>query len=46
MTIFINFEEVPEPTEEPAERGMDQMNESPEPLGRRAGTAAFAPTTA
>ena len=27
MTIFINFEELPEPTEEPAERGMDQMNE-------------------
>ncbi|MDE3165443.1 MAG: DNA-directed RNA polymerase subunit alpha, partial [Acidobacteriota bacterium] len=27
MTIFINFEEVPEQTEEVAERGMDKMNE-------------------
>ena len=27
MAIFINFEEVPESVEEPAERGMDQMNE-------------------
>ncbi len=27
MTIFINFEEVPEQTEEISERGMDKMNE-------------------
>src|SRR5207344_2500237 len=27
MTIFINFEEVPEQTEDVAERGMDKMNE-------------------
>jgi DNA-directed RNA polymerase subunit alpha len=27
MTIFINFEEMPESTEEPAERAMSQMNE-------------------
>jgi DNA-directed RNA polymerase subunit alpha len=27
MTIFINFEELPETAEEPAERGMSQMNE-------------------
>jgi DNA-directed RNA polymerase subunit alpha len=27
MSIFINFEEVPEASEEPAERGMGQMNE-------------------
>ena len=27
MAIFINFEEVPEATEEPSERGMGQMNE-------------------
>jgi DNA-directed RNA polymerase subunit alpha len=27
MSIFINFEEVPEPTEEISERGMDKMNE-------------------
>ncbi len=27
MTIFINFEEVPEAVEEPAERAMDQMEE-------------------
>ena len=27
MTIFINFEELPETAEEPAERGLDQMNE-------------------
>jgi len=27
MTIFINFEEVPEATEEVSERGMDKMNE-------------------
>src|SRR5712675_1592906 len=27
MTIFINFEELPEATEETAERGMDKMNE-------------------
>ena len=27
MSIFINFEEVPETSEEPAERGMSQMNE-------------------
>jgi len=27
MTIFINFEEVPEAVEEPAERGVGQMNE-------------------
>ena len=27
MTIFINFEELPETAEEPAERAMDQMNE-------------------
>jgi len=27
QTIFINFEELPEVTEEPAERAMDQMNE-------------------
>src|SRR4051794_39636058 len=27
MSIFINFEEVPETSEEPAERGMTQMNE-------------------
>jgi DNA-directed RNA polymerase subunit alpha len=27
MSIFINFEEVPEATEEPAERAMSQMNE-------------------
>jgi DNA-directed RNA polymerase subunit alpha len=27
MTIFINFEEVPEAAEEPTERGMTQMNE-------------------
>src|SRR5512140_1243682 len=27
MTIFINFEELPEATEEPAERAMNQMNE-------------------
>jgi len=27
MTIFINFEELPEPAEEPAERAMNQMNE-------------------
>jgi len=27
MTIFINFEEVPETVEEPAERAMSQMNE-------------------
>jgi DNA-directed RNA polymerase subunit alpha len=27
MAIFINFEEVPEAPEEPAERGMDRMNE-------------------
>ena len=27
MTIFINFEEVPEQTEEVSERGMDKMNE-------------------
>src|SRR5579885_796143 len=27
MTIFINFEELPETTEEPAERAMNQMNE-------------------
>jgi DNA-directed RNA polymerase subunit alpha len=27
MTIFINFEELPEPAEEPAERALNQMNE-------------------
>jgi DNA-directed RNA polymerase subunit alpha len=27
MTIFINFEELPETTEEPAERALNQMNE-------------------
>jgi DNA-directed RNA polymerase subunit alpha len=27
MTIFINFEELPETTEEPAERALSQMNE-------------------
>src|ERR1700756_2160877 len=27
MTIFINFEELPEATEEPSERAMNQMNE-------------------
>ena len=27
MSIFINFEEVPEPTEEMSERGIDKMNE-------------------
>ena len=27
MTIFINFEELPETVEEPAERAMSQMNE-------------------
>jgi DNA-directed RNA polymerase subunit alpha len=27
MAIFINFEELPEPVEEPAERAMSQMNE-------------------
>jgi DNA-directed RNA polymerase subunit alpha len=27
MAIFINFEELPEAPEEPAERGMDRMNE-------------------
>ncbi len=46
MTIFINFEEVPEPTEESAERGMDKISESAEPLGGRTGTSASAPTTA
>src|SRR5512142_3213483 len=27
MTIFINFEELPEATEEPSDRGLDKMNE-------------------
>ena len=40
MTIFINFEEVPEQTEESAERGMDKIERGPEPLGRRAGTVS------
>ena len=31
MTIFINFEELPEAAEEPAERALSQMNESAEP---------------
>ena len=37
MSIFINFEEVPEQTEEISERGIGQDERDPEPLGGRAG---------
>ena len=38
MAIFINFEELPETTEEPAERGCRPDERSAQPLRRRAGT--------
>ena len=38
MTIFINFEEVPEQTEEVSRARHGQDERSPEPLGGRAGT--------
>ncbi len=37
MAIFINFEELPETAEEPAERGVEPDERSAQPLRRRAG---------
>ena len=37
MTIFINFEELPETAEEPAERALEPDERSAQPLRRRAG---------
>ena len=46
MSIFINFEEVAEATEETAERGMDKMGEINSTARSKNWNFPFVPTTA